>query len=151
MPFLILLSLFVIIPILEISILIKVGGAIGLAATILLVIATAVLGAFLVKQQGFQTLRNVQSQLADGKMPAMQIAEGMALLMAGALLLTPGFITDAIGFFCLTPPIRRAAIHWLGKKGVLHTINQAKDYQKTTTNNHAKPGNVIEGEYKSRD
>lgn len=151
MPFLILLSLFVIVPIVEISVLIKVGGSIGLPLTILLVIATAILGAYLVKQQGFQTLYNAQSQLAHGKMPAMQIAEGMALLIAGALLLTPGFITDAIGFCCLTPPIRRAAIYWLGKNGILHAQNQANNYQQTTKNQQSEHSNVLEGEYKSRD
>ena len=152
MPFLILLSLFVFVPILEISVLIKVAGGIGLGSTILLVIATAILGAFLVKQQGFETLRNAQSQMARGKMPAMELAEGIALLIAGALLLTPGFITDTIGFCCLTPPLRRAAILWLTKNGILQASAYTQSHHQDQKNDpHSRTGNIIEGEYRNRD
>ncbi len=117
MPFIILLALFVVVPIAEISLLINVGGEIGLFNTIAIVIATAVLGAYLVRQQGFATLTNLQREANAGRMPAMQLAEGVALLFAGAVLLTPGFITDALGFALLTPPLRRGIIAWLAKQG----------------------------------
>jgi len=123
MPFLILLFLFVFVPVVEISLLIRVGGSIGGFNTILIVILTAVLGAYLVRQQGFETLRNVQQKTNQGTIPAMEMAEGVALLFAGAVLLTPGFITDAIGFALLTPTIRRSLIAWFAKRGIMHASN----------------------------
>ena len=110
MPFIILVFLFVMVPIAEISLLIKVGGAIGGFNTILFVILTAVLGAYLVRQQGFATITKLQQETQAGRIPALQIAEGVALLFAGAVLLTPGFITDAIGFTLLIPFTRRIVI-----------------------------------------
>lgn len=123
MPFLILLFLFVFVPVIEISLLIRVGGSIGGFNTILIVILTAVLGAYLVRQQGFETLRNVQQKTNQGAIPAMEMAEGVALLFAGAVLLTPGFITDAIGFALLTPMIRRNLIAWFAKQGIMRANN----------------------------
>ena len=143
MPFLILLLLLAFI-IFDISILI---GAIGVGSSILLSLFTTALGIFLVKQQGFETLRNAQSQMAQGKTPAIELAEGMALLMAGIFLLIPGFITDTLGFCCLIPSLRRAAIQWLAKSGVIRMAGQHRNTEKNQSNS----GNVIEGEYKSRD
>ena len=116
MPFLILVILFVVVPIAEISLLFKVGGAIGGLNTILFVIFTAILGAHLVRQQGFATLAKLQEETNAGRLPAVQIAEGVALLVAGAVLLTPGFITDAIGFTLLIPFCRKAIIMALVSK-----------------------------------
>ena len=113
MTFLFLLTLFIFMPIAEIAVLISVGGEIGLGSTILLVIATAVLGAWLVRNQGFQTLQKLRGEIEQGRLPAMELAEGFAILVAGALLLTPGFITDTIGFICLTPPLRKTFIRWV--------------------------------------
>ena len=107
---LILLFLFIAVPVAEISFLIKVGGVIGGLNTILFVILTAILGAYLVRQQGFATLQKLQQETNAGRIPALQIAEGVALLLAGAVLLTPGFITDAIGFALLIPFTRRVII-----------------------------------------
>lgn len=147
MPFIILLLLIAFI-LFDISILI---GAIGVGSSILLSLFTTALGIFLVKLQGFETLRNAQAQMAQGKTPAIELAEGMALLMAGILLLIPGFITDTIGFCCLVPSLRRAVIKWLAKNGVIRAAGQAKSYQQNTADNQPNSGNVIEGEYKSRD
>jgi len=94
--------LFLVIPVVEIYFLITVGSAIGAVTTVALILLTAFIGAFLVRAQGFSTLARVQMQMAKGEMPAIEIFEGLFLLVAGALLLTPGFITDAIGFACLT-------------------------------------------------
>jgi len=104
------------VPVAEISLLIKVGGAIGGFNTILFVILTAVLGAYLVRQQGFATITKLQQETQAGRIPALQIAEGVALLFAGAVLLTPGFITDAIGFILLIPLTRRIVIALLASK-----------------------------------
>ena len=148
MPFIILVFLFVMVTIAEISLLIKVGGAIGGFNTILFVILTAVLGAYLVRQQGFATITKLQQETQAGRIPALQIAEGVALLFAGAVLLTPGFITDAIGFTLLIPFTRRIVIALLASK---FTQNQtgftysthSQGPQQTKNDN----SNVIEGEY----
>jgi UPF0716 protein FxsA len=145
MPFLILLTLFVAVPIAEIAVLISVGGEIGLGSTILLVIATAMLGAWLVRNQGFQTMQRLRTEVDQGRMPAMELAEGFAILVAGALLLTPGFITDAIGFACLTPPLRKATIRWLAGKGMLASTNGPSG---NTPGSNIPGGNVYDGEYR---
>ncbi len=105
-----LLLLFVLVPLAEIYLLIKAGGAIGAAWTIALVVLTAVTGAALVRQQSFTTLRRARANLQHRQLPTLELLEGACLLVAGALLLTPGFITDAVGFALLTPPLRRALI-----------------------------------------
>ena len=96
-----------IIPFAEIYLLIQVGSIIGPFSTILLVVFTAVLGAWLLKQQGFATFQRFQESLAQGVIPAYEMIEGPIILVGGALLLTPGFITDIIGFACLIPQLRR--------------------------------------------
>ncbi len=105
MPYLFLL--FIIMPIVEIAVLIKVGGAIGGWTTIGIVILTAFVGTFMLRQQGMATLNKAQLRMQQGEMPALQMLEGLLLLIGGVLLLTPGFITDAIGFCTLVPVTRR--------------------------------------------
>lgn len=145
MPFFILLFLFIFVPIAEISLLINVGKAIGGINTIIFVIFTAVLGAYLVKAQGTSTLNALQNEMNAGQIPAMKIAEGVALLFAGAVLLTPGFITDAIGFSLLMPVVRQALIKWVMTKGIIKT-QTATGFSKPQQNN--SDSNVIEGEYR---
>jgi UPF0716 protein FxsA len=117
-PFHILFLLFLGIPLLEIYLLIKVGSVIGAFTTVFLVVFTAVLGAWLLRIQGFSTLSRVRTTLEQGGIPAVEMLEGAVLLVAGALLLTPGFFTDALGFCCLVPAFRRAMIKW-GMKRIL--------------------------------
>lgn len=105
MPYILLL--FILMPIIEIAVLIKVGGAIGLWATLAIVILTAVLGTAMLRQQGLSTMNQVRQRLGAGEMPAQQIIEGLLLLVGGVLLLTPGFVTDAFGFTCLFPLTRQ--------------------------------------------
>ncbi len=111
-PFSILFILFLAVPLLEIYLLIKVGTLIGAFPTVFMVVFTAVLGAWLLRIQGFATLNRVRRTMAQGDIPAIEMLEGAVLLVSGALLLTPGFFTDAIGFFCLVPTFRRAMIRW---------------------------------------
>lgn len=103
---LILFGLFVIIPVLEIATFIQVGSLVGLPMTLLGILFTAVLGAFLVRQQGFKALNDAKENLAHQKSPAEQMIHGVFILISGLLLLTPGFLTDAIGFLFLVPPLR---------------------------------------------
>jgi len=114
----ILLLLFLTIPLVEIYFLISVGQVIGTIWTVFLVVFTAVLGAALLRAQGLSTLRRVQEASARGEIPALEMMEGLLLLVGGALLLTPGFFTDTIGFICLITPLRQALIrYWIKRYG----------------------------------
>jgi UPF0716 protein FxsA len=99
--------LFVVIPLLELALLIQVGQVIGLPATILLVLATGVAGAALARREGLRTLSALQAELARGALPGQSLLDGLAILVGGAFLLTPGILTDAAGFLLLLPPTRR--------------------------------------------
>jgi UPF0716 protein FxsA len=101
------LLIFFLTPILEMYLLIEVGGYIGAWPTIGLVMLTAVIGVSLLRIQGFATLTRGMSRLQSGELPATEVVEGLLLAVAGALLLTPGFVTDGVGFVLLTPVFRR--------------------------------------------
>jgi len=116
-----LLLLFIVMPILEIGVLIRVGGWLGLWPTLLIVVLTAVLGTWMLRQQSSATMMQAQSRLQAGELPAQQIFEGLLLLVGGILLLTPGFVTDAFGFTCLIPWSRR----WLATQLANRTKNGA--------------------------
>ncbi|MBX2849322.1 MAG: FxsA family protein [Acidiferrobacterales bacterium] len=149
MPFFILVALFIGIPILEISLLIKVTAAIGGLKTILFVIFTAVLGAYLVKQQGLATFAKFQAEANAGRVPAQQMLEGLALFFAGAVLLTPGFFTDAIGFALLIPPIRQGVIAYLMRNGrIISGSNAHFNYSGPNPDQYDSQngGTIIEGE-----
>ena len=98
--------LFLLTPLAEMYLLIEVGGRIGAWPTMGLVVLTAVIGVALLKRQGLRTLLRAQARLASGEVPAAEVAEGLLLAVAGALLLTPGFATDGVGFLILVPAVR---------------------------------------------
>ncbi|MBM7714814.1 FxsA family protein [Siminovitchia sp. FSL H7-0308] len=98
---------FIIVPALEIGLFILTGQAIGSFATVALIIATGILGAALAKREGLGVLRNIQEQMRFGQPPGVALLEGFCVLVGGLLLLTPGFITDAIGLIMLLPPTRK--------------------------------------------
>jgi len=104
---------FVSVPIVEIALFVQVGGAIGLWPTLAIVILTASIGTSLMRAQGLSTLNRLQTSLGNGSNPADPIAQGAMILVAGVLLLTPGFFTDALGFALLVPPLRRWIIRWV--------------------------------------
>ncbi|MBF2761567.1 MAG: FxsA family protein [Ectothiorhodospiraceae bacterium AqS1] len=106
-------------PLIEIALLIEVGGSLGVFPTIALVVLTAVVGAMLVRAQGFATLRRARRSMDAGELPAIEMIESVFLLLAGALLLAPGFITDILGFLCLIPPLRQALTLRLIRSGKL--------------------------------
>ncbi len=99
--------IFLIVPLIEIYVLIQVGQVIGAGWTILAVVATAVIGVWLLRLQGLSTLMRARQKLDSNELPAQEMLEGVGLVIAGALLLTPGFCTDAIGFLLLFPPTRQ--------------------------------------------
>lgn len=106
MPLLLLIFLFVAIPVTEFAILFELADSVGLLPTIALVLLTGVLGATLAKQQGLQTLTRIRQEMAGGKMPGDALFDGALILVAGAVLITPGILTDAFGFSLLIPPLR---------------------------------------------
>jgi UPF0716 protein FxsA len=124
--------LFIIIPIIEMWLLIRVGSQIGALSTIFLVFLTAAVGLALLRQQGFATLLKVNQRMQHGQLPATEILEGIALAVGGALLLTPGFITDGFGFICLIPATRRLLISAVIKRGILVAANKQQQGQQQT-------------------
>ena len=103
---------FFLVPVAEVALFIVVGSRIGVPATIGLVVLTALIGAALVTRQGRATLGRARREIEAGSLPARQLGHGVMILIAAALLLTPGFLTDAIGFALLVPPVREALRRW---------------------------------------
>ena len=109
----ILLAAFIVVPLVEIALFFWIGQAIGFWPTLAIVIATAVLGSTLVAHQGRETWLQARLEMAEGVVPGRSLAHGAMILIAGALLLTPGFLTDAVGFALLVPPVREALRMWV--------------------------------------
>ncbi|MCB1861639.1 MAG: FxsA family protein [Gammaproteobacteria bacterium] len=146
-PLFLLLLLFVGIPLTELYFLIQVGAEIGAIPTITLTVFTAVLGGMMVRVQGFSTLLRVRDALSREEMPALEILEGAVLLVTGVMLLLPGFITDAIGFILLIPPIRRALlVYFLQHSGILQRQPPFRQPEQNKENTR-----VIEGEFRQVD
>lgn len=169
----ILMTLFLVIPIIEIYLLIKVADVINWLPTIALVVLTAVLGASLLRSQGSQTYLRFNQALSEGRVPANEILEGVALLVGGALLLTPGFFTDLIGFICLLPFTRRPIATFIVNRfnplagtmaGSMSGMNMGgfgqtppgpspsdnRPNDGASSNSNSRQGNVIEGEVTHR-
>jgi UPF0716 protein FxsA len=101
------LLIFILAPVVEIWLMIDIGSVIGAGWTVLAIISTAIIGGSLVRFQGLGVYTRLNQTAAKGELPAMEMIEGMALFISGILLITPGFITDALGFLILIPPLRR--------------------------------------------
>lgn len=153
--------LFALMPILEIALLINVGDAIGGWNTVAIVILTAIVGAHLVRKEGLHTLFTAQTKLNQGELPGQQMAEGLLLVIAGVLLVTPGFITDIIGFTLAMPLTRPAIARSLMKQikvrsvsssgfqsqfHTQHTYQSHQDFQQ-----HSQGGQTFEGEFENSD
>lgn len=146
MAFLIFL-LFLSVPVIEIAVFIQVGGEIGLGPTIGIVILTAIFGTWLLRQQGLSVLFRIRENLEANRVPIQELFDGVCLVVAGALLLTPGFVTDALGFFLFVPPFRRIlaaaiAARMLANADVRYTHTH---YSSGTSPRGAGP--VIDGEF----
>lgn len=107
---------FTLIPLAELYLLIKVGTHIGASTTIAIVLLTGFIGAYLARMQGVQTMNRVRMNMAQGIAPAGELVDAMLIFVAGVVLLTPGFITDAAGILLLIPPVRDALKTWLRRK-----------------------------------
>ncbi len=135
---------FLIVPFVEIYLLLQIGGIIGVFPTVFMVVFTAVLGAWLLRRQGLATWRRFQENLNRGAIPAYEMIEGPLLLVGGALLLTPGFFTDALGFACLVPQLRRKIARYVIENHLI-VAGTGSAYS------GRKPRDVIEGEYTKDD
>jgi UPF0716 protein FxsA len=113
MLFTVLLVLFILLPITELGLLLKVNEYLHLPGTLALVVGTGILGAALARWQGVLQFQRIQDELRQGRMPAPQLLDGLLILIAGVVLLTPGLITDTLGFVLLLPPGRAAVKAWL--------------------------------------
>ncbi len=142
-PFSLLVILFITVPIVEMYLLIRIGSVIGALPTIGLVVVTAMVGVALLRQQGLATLGRAQTALDRGELPANEMLEGIALLVGGALLLTPGFVTDGLGLICLIPATRRTLVRAASSR-VVTTTKSGNTHAKTQS---TKQGRVIEGEF----
>jgi UPF0716 protein FxsA len=111
--FLILFLIFIITPIIEIALFIQVGGVIGAWPTLAIVVLTALLGSVLLRAQGLSIVARTRRSLDAGELPVEPVIDAFALVIAGALLLTPGFLTDAVGFALFVPPLRRIVARWI--------------------------------------
>ena len=150
MPALILLA-FIAVPIAEIALLIEVGGAIGVWPTLGAVVATAVFGTWMLRLQGLSTLARAQASLTQGAFPAREVFDGLCLVFAGALLLTPGFVTDGVGLLLMAPPfravLRRRILSWLQAHGRVHMAGMGGPPQ----DDRDRDGTVIDGTFEKVD
>lgn len=152
--------LFAVLPIVEIAILINVGEQIGGWYTVAIVILTAFFGARLVRQEGLSTLTQAQQKMQTGQMPGQEMAEGLLLVIAGVLLVTPGFVTDGIGFLLSLPVTRPLIAKGLMKHMSVNMVNssfQGDFNQQTQSSNNfqqkkeEQSGEIIEGEFIDKD
>ena len=166
MPFL----LFIAVPLIELYFIIVVGEMIGAFWTVILVILTAFIGINLLRIQGMNTLIRAQRNMAQGQVPAMEMMEGIALGVAGVMLITPGFITDAMGTLLLIPATRQAIVRYFMSRSSMQTgfgsvqvgryqqqkpgskppVNEAPG-GKSSGSRQPKAGRTIEGEYRRED
>ncbi len=138
--------LFLVVPIVEIFLLIQVGSVIGAWWTILCVVGTAVIGAYLLRQQGLSTLARFQKNMSSGVVPAKEILEGIALLIGGGLLMTPGFFTDTVGFLCLIPVTRGFIVNKVLSR-VSFTAGGMGGFYGGSSASQANEDDIIDAEY----
>ena len=134
-----LLIAFIAVPIIEIALFIQVGGFLGLFPTLAIVILTAIAGTYLVRAQGLSVLSQLQSRFREMNDPSEPLAHGAMILFSGALLLTPGFFTDFIGFLLLIPSVRATVFQKVREQLNIHKANFETPFSSSQ--------NVYEGDY----
>lgn len=148
------LIVFIVIPLVEMLVLFEVAEVIGGWQTLTLVVLTAVIGVQILKQQGLSTLLRANQRLQEGQLPAQEIVEGFMLAAAGAMLLTPGFITDTLGFLFLTGLVRRPLASRIVSTGMLKTMGSGQGGGQFWSHREYRrdaDGNIYEGEYSRTD
>lgn len=144
-----LLILFIAIPLIEIALFIQVGGAIGLGWTLAIVVITAVIGSWLVRQQGAMAMAELRQSFHALNDPTEPLAHGAMILFSGALLLTPGFFTDALGFSLMLPPVRRWVYRKLRERVSVQsfTMGQQSETDFTQRYRSTPDDDVIDGDF----
>lgn len=143
--------LFLLFPLIELAVLIQVGSMIGVLPTLLLIVASAILGSVLLRVAGIATAWRAREKLARGELPEQEVLEGLLIAVGGGLLLLPGFISDIFGLLCLIPFTRRLLVGKVRQRAAEQALRQrafADDLQ--ARSGPARP-NVIEGEFEHRD
>jgi UPF0716 protein FxsA len=147
MPLLALLAVFILVPLAELYVILRVGDAIGVLWTIALLAADSVLGSLLLRTQGRSVWRRFNETLAAGRMPHREVLDGVLVIFGGAFLITPGFLTDIVGLVLLIPPtravIRRVVVRRLGRRVAVGVVGQPYDVEGTATE-HDAPARRLE-------
>lgn len=138
-----LLLVFILVPLIEISLFIQVGGLIGLWPTLFIVIGTAILGVSLVRTQGKAALGQLQQSFSESRDPTEPLAHGAMILIAGMLLLTPGFFTDALGFALLIPAVRLAVFRFVASRIQVRQFQTGRGHPNSTYSR----ADIIDGEF----
>lgn len=134
---------FLLVPLIEIGLFIQIGGLIGLWPTLAIVVLTAIIGTSLVRSQGRLAMGQLQSSFTDLRDPTEPLAHGAMILVAGALLLTPGFFTDALGFALLMPPVRVAVFKYAAQRVRVQRFQMGPDPAQP----HPDASDIIDGEF----
>ena len=145
------LLLFLLFPVIELALLIKVGSAIGVLPTLLLVIGTAILGSVLLRIAGVATAWRAREKLARGELPEQGVIEGLFIAIGGGLLLLPGFISDIFGVLCLIPFTRRLLVSKVRQRAQEQAMRQRAFADDLAARSGQTRPNVLEGEYERRD
>ena len=141
----ILFLLLLVVPIVEIALFVEIGGRIGLGPTLVIVVATALAGAALLRRQGLATLMSARASLEQNRLPIEEVFDGLCLAVAGALLLTPGFFTDAVGLALFVPPLRAVIRRRIARAIAAHAEVEIRAAGAST---EWRAGPVIDGEYR---
>jgi UPF0716 protein FxsA len=140
-----LLFAFIAVPMIEIALFIQVGGFIGVWWTLLIVLATAITGSYLVRSQGLREIANLQKSFSELDDPTEPLANGAMILFAGALLLTPGFFTDIVGLSLLVPGVRKAAFLWAKSRVNVQSFSMGSEHP--AQQRQPSGDRVIDGDY----
>jgi UPF0716 protein FxsA len=153
MPLVLLVVVFIVVPLAELYVILKVGDAIGILWTVLLLAADSILGSALLRSQGRAVWRRFNHELERGSMPHREVVDGVLVIFGGAFLITPGFLTDIVGLLCLLPPtralLRRAIVRRLGRRAIVVTARnrppadgRAYDVEGSATEYEPPPGRL---------
>ena len=148
MPFFV---IFIVIPLLELWVFLTVSRFIGLGTTLLMCFLTALIGGSMVRAQGLNALRSAQAEMMTGGVPSREMFDGLCIVAAGALLLTPGFITDFLGVLLLLPPVRAILRKRLERSATFRAAHFSQEYRGPYTRSPANDPSIIEGEYERLD
>ena len=156
MPVLIVVVL-IVVPLIELYVLVQTGEALGLVPTLLLLLVMSLLGGYLLRREGMKTWRALRTALQAGRLPAKEVADGALVILGGALLLTPGFVTDAVGLLCILPPSRAVLRRMLtgvfarrlGLGGIVTVFDQGRKQPRTAST--VIDGSVVQGNVSDED